>query len=285
MRARSLGRISESPFPAGTAPGRNQRAPRCQHRLPAVIRTAALESTASELSQAPQGLTGPPIAAEAIPPPPPFPNPSTSVSPKSLPDGYALSQQLDPRSATHGADPAQPNPRSCAPARPGPGEARRWGHGEARGAGSGSCWGERRRTPHIHTDTGRERSGRPEVVGTGSAGQSNGVGSLPWGSERPRCAAPQLGAFLAEGHTGTRMAAQQNKQFPVSLQPRPGPRERRLPEWLELLFYLKIILKNVKNGTCGYCYLPVLPAAPGQVTAAGSQLSGDARRSLPTEVF
>lgn len=125
MRARSLGRISESPFPAGTAPGRNQRAPRCQHRLPAVIRTAALESTASELSQAPQGLTGPPIAAEAIPPPPPFPNPSTSVRPKSLPDGYALSQQLDPSSATHGAEPERtplsPIPAAVRPPGPAPG--------------------------------------------------------------------------------------------------------------------------------------------------------------------
>ena len=163
MRARSLGRNSESPFPAGTAPGRNQRAPRCQHRLPAVIRTAALESTASELSQAPQGLTGPPIAAEAIPPPPPFPNPSTSVRPKSLPDGYALSQQLDPSSATHGAEPER-TPLSPIPAavRP-PGGTWSWerellgreeenpphthGHGERaqrppRSRGNGQRWAE-----------------------------------------------------------------------------------------------------------------------------------------------
>lgn len=194
---------------------------RCQHRLPAVIHTAALESAPSELPRAPQGSPAllQSLHERSLPLLPSQTHPPPSV-PNHFQMGNALSalgpEQLNSRSGA-GADPAQLNARSAASARPRGGTE--VGSGEA--AGSGSCWAERKRASHIqhtHTDTGKERSGCLEVVGTGSAGQSNGMGSLPRSSELPRRAALQFRAFLAGGHTRTRVAAQQNQQFPT-LQP------------------------------------------------------------------
>ena len=129
MRAASLGGISESPFPAGTASGRNQRSN---------TRTAAPESTTSELPQALQGFTGPSNRCIS--------DPSPSALPKSV---YLRQSQIasrwvhalsaigpERRNSRSGADPARPNPRSAALCRPGPGEARRWGHRETRAAGA-----------------------------------------------------------------------------------------------------------------------------------------------------
>lgn len=199
---------------------------RCQHRLPAVIHTAALESAPSELPRAPQGSPAllQSLHERSLPL-----LPSQTLRQSQITFRWVTrSQRSDPSSSIHGAEPER-IPLSSTPAAlraPGRGEARRWGQGRQLGAGAAGPKGREpptynthiQHTTHTHTDTGKERSGCLEVVGTGSAGQSNGMGSLPRSSELPRRAALQFRAFLSGGHTRTCVAAQQNQQFPT-LQP------------------------------------------------------------------
>ena len=179
MRAASPGGISESPFPAGTASGRNQRSN---------TRTAAPESTTSELPQALQGFTGPSNRCIS--------DPSPSALPKSV---YLRQSQIasrwvhalsaigpERRNSRSGADPARPNPRSAALCRPGPGEARRWGHRETRAAGAELLGRKEEENPHGHGERAK-RPPRSRRNGQRRAEQRRGLRSVEFGAATRGC--------------------------------------------------------------------------------------------------